>query len=350
MKAFLSHSSRDKEFVRAVAKELGRQHCVFDEQAFETGDEFKASIERGLDESAVFVLFASRSARASIWVAFEEDEAWFRRLRQTLTKSLVYLIDSSLQVSDLPQWLQRALVHREHAPAMVARDIRYHVDELLRERRHPYFVGRSDDVAELEQALTPLDRSTPPHAVFVTGLPGIGRRELVRHTAPGVLNLRKFVEIRVGEGDSINDVCVTVADRVEPYSTRDGFKRIVQEIQGLLEHEAVRRTLENLRAMVRSGELPIFYDEGGLLDSEGYIRQTLRAILQELTPDDDAYVFFISPRRPQYTPDLPIPVVQLKSLDSDQTKRLVYLAKKSGATRQRGPWWSRSGLGPPVAR
>jgi hypothetical protein len=37
MKAFLSHSSKDKQFVAAVAKELGRQFCVFDEQVFETG-------------------------------------------------------------------------------------------------------------------------------------------------------------------------------------------------------------------------------------------------------------------------------------------------------------------------
>jgi hypothetical protein len=37
MKAFLSHSSKDKQFVTAVAKELGRQFCVFDEQVFETG-------------------------------------------------------------------------------------------------------------------------------------------------------------------------------------------------------------------------------------------------------------------------------------------------------------------------
>ncbi len=41
VRAFLSHSSKDKEFVRAVAQEMGRQHCIFDEQAFETGNEFK---------------------------------------------------------------------------------------------------------------------------------------------------------------------------------------------------------------------------------------------------------------------------------------------------------------------
>lgn len=51
VRAFLSHSSKDKEFVRAVAQELGRQHCIFDKQAFKTGDEFKKAIELGLDSS-----------------------------------------------------------------------------------------------------------------------------------------------------------------------------------------------------------------------------------------------------------------------------------------------------------
>lgn len=52
MKAFLSHSSQDKEYVRAVFSELGRQYCIFDDQSFETGEELTASINKGLDESS----------------------------------------------------------------------------------------------------------------------------------------------------------------------------------------------------------------------------------------------------------------------------------------------------------
>jgi len=85
MKAFLSHSSEDKEFVQAIARELGRQFCVFDEYSFETGEQLKRSIEQGIDDSSIFVLFASRKALDSVWVEFEEQEAWFRQLRASLT-------------------------------------------------------------------------------------------------------------------------------------------------------------------------------------------------------------------------------------------------------------------------
>lgn len=323
MKAFLSHSSRDKQFVRAVAKELGRQFCVYDEQAFATGEELKESIERGLDESSVFVLFASREALKSIWVEFETDEAWYRRLRRNLTKSLVYLVSSDVDIHDLPEWLRRALIRREKTSKVVARDIRHHLEELLRQRQQSYFFGRSEELEQLERALTPLDASLPPHALFVTGLPGIGRRSLVKRTTPTTLNLRKHVEIRVREGDAINDICISVADHIEPYSTSQGFERIIREIRNLSDQEALERTLHNLRALVEAGELPVFYDEGGLLDGEGYIREPIHAIIAELSPNDDAYIFFVSHRRPQPILGVPLPVISVRRLKEDDTKRLL---------------------------
>ena len=325
MKAFLSHSSRDKELVRAVAKELGRQFCLFDEQVFSTGDEFKDSIEQGLDASTVFVLFASRAALDSIWVKFEIDEAWYEKLRNSLSKSLVYLIDSSINVDDLPEWLRRALIRRERTPKVIARDIRHHLDELLLERQHPYFVGRGDKIEELEQAITPLEISPPPHVFFVTGLPGIGRRSLIRRTVPNTLNLKKQVEIRLGEGDLINDICITVADYIEPYSTREGFERIINQIKSLSDNEAIQRILTNLRAMISAGELPIFLDEGGLLDDEGFLRQPVLAILRALSPNDTIYLFFVSHRRPQLSLEQNLPIVTLRPLRENEIRRLIVM-------------------------
>lgn len=212
MKAFLSHSSLDKEFVRAVAKELGRQFCVFDEQAFRNGQEFKQSIERHLEDTSIFVLFASANSLNSVWVQFEVEETWFLKLQNKLPRSLVYIIDSAVDLESIPEWLRRAKIERAMiAPKVVARDIRSHFDDLLRERQHSYMVGRSYDTEALEQALTPVDGSVAPHAVFVTGLPGIGRRSLIRRATPDILNLSRSVELRINEGDSINDLCITVA-------------------------------------------------------------------------------------------------------------------------------------------
>lgn len=325
MKAFLSHSSHDKEFVRSVASELGRQFCIFDEQAFETGTEFKESIEHGLDESSIFVFFASRKSLASLWVEFEIEEAWFRRLQKVLDKSIVYIIDGSVEINKFPEWMQRALVSREISPKIIARDIRYHLDELLRERQHIFFYGRSSKIEELGQALTPFDGSHPPHVVFITGLPGIGRKSLVRHTAPRILNLRKYVPIRLGEGHSTTDICISIASLIEPYSTKEGFERIIDKIRNLSIQEACNRTLINLRAIVAKGELPVMIDEGGFLDNDGYIREPIKTIIQSLEPNDEAYIFFISVRKPQQLMGLTIPVIHLEPLFKNESKHLISL-------------------------
>jgi hypothetical protein len=158
MKAFLSHSSADKSFIRPIADALGRQFCVIDEKSFENGEEFKKSIETGLDESSVFVFFASNNSLKSVWVDFELSEAWFRVLQKQIAKSLVYILDTSVNYSDLPKWLQRAKVGKIASPKVIAREIQEHLNEIAREKQQPYFVGRTADIEEMQRLLSPIKR------------------------------------------------------------------------------------------------------------------------------------------------------------------------------------------------
>ena len=328
MKAFLSHSSHNKEFVRAVAKELGRQLCIFDEQVFNTGDEFKSSIEKGLDESSIFVLFASKEALESIWVSFETEEAWYKKLQKHLAIALVYIIDSSITIEDIPKWLQRGLIRSENVAKVIARDIKLHLNKSLQERHQKFFVGRNKDIEKLESILTPTDGSFPPHVIFITGLLGIGRRALVKYIAPKLLNLSKYVEIRIQEGDSINDICLKVADHIEPYSTNKGFRKIANDIQKLSDNEALKRTLKNLRKLTELGDLPILYDDKGVMSNEGYLSQPIRSIIAEITPVDEAYVFIISKRRPNLALSELLPILAINELSHIEIKRLITVLAK----------------------
>lgn len=203
IKAFLSHSSKDKEFVRAVAQELGRQYCIFDEQVFETGDDFKTSIEKGLDASSIFVLFASNNSLLSDWVNFEIDEVWYKKLSRDLQKSLTYIITDSVRIEDIPPWLTRTKVQRGNVPKIVARDIRNHLEQLVEERKNP-FIGRSEDIQVFREALTPADIISPPHVFFVSGLPGIGRRSLIHHVVHDSLGLKPLKSpFRLGDGGCV---------------------------------------------------------------------------------------------------------------------------------------------------
>jgi hypothetical protein len=322
VKAFLSHSSKDKEFVRAVAQELGRQHCIFDEQAFKTGDEFKQSIELGFDYSSIFVLFASKNSLLSNWVDFEVEEAWYKTLEKNLRKALVYIITDSIDIENLPIWLKRAKIQRGNVPKIVAREIRTHLDKIGEERKNP-FVGRTEDIQALQEILTPADVEYPPHVFFVTGLPGIGRRSLIQQVVQNILDLKPLRSpLRLGEGFSIQDICSSVANLAEPYSTDSRFQQIMKEIQALSKEDALSRTLTNLRRMTNNGELPIFLDEGGLFDSDGNISEPVQSIIQALSPNDEAYIAIVSSRKPVGSNES-IAKIRLNPLKTEDRKLLI---------------------------
>ena len=71
IKAFISHSSAQKDFVKRLVDILGRDYCIVDcydfEPAYKTIDE----IYRKINQSTVFVLLLSREALSSEWVTKE---------------------------------------------------------------------------------------------------------------------------------------------------------------------------------------------------------------------------------------------------------------------------------------
>ena len=77
---FLSHSSKDKAVVRAVAERLRADglRVWFDEWGFTPGDSIPAKIEEGLERSRVLVLCMSANAFGSDWAQLETDTFRFR--------------------------------------------------------------------------------------------------------------------------------------------------------------------------------------------------------------------------------------------------------------------------------
>lgn len=77
---FLSHSSKDKDVVRAVAERLRHDGLKvwFDEWEIHAGDNIPAKIEEGLEQSRVLVLFMSANAFGSDWAQLESGTFRFR--------------------------------------------------------------------------------------------------------------------------------------------------------------------------------------------------------------------------------------------------------------------------------
>lgn len=77
---FLSHSSKDKAIVRAVAERLRKDglRVWFDEWEIRAGDHIQAKMEEGLEQSRVLVLCMSANAFGSDWAQLESYTFRFR--------------------------------------------------------------------------------------------------------------------------------------------------------------------------------------------------------------------------------------------------------------------------------
>lgn len=323
MKAFLSHSTVNSELVRSVADHLGRQYCVCDARSFASGSEFKESIVKGLDDSAIFVFFASSHSLKSDWVNFEISEAWHQTLQRKISRSLVILIEGGITHKDLPQWLQRAKTFSSNSPKPIARLIRDHVDELLYQQQSPFFIGRTDDISRYQRIALPADGTDAPKVIIFSGLPGNGRRSLIRQVSKSILSLRRTVAVRVENGDDLTDITMKLADLVEPFSTKEGWTRIMESIKKQTDEQRLQRALDSVRSLIKNEELPILLDQGGLLDDEGRFTEPVRRLLSVLDPAGDDYVYIVSDRRPNMSDGSNYPVLHIDHLKEEEAKQLV---------------------------
>ena len=104
---FLSHSSKDKDIMRTVAKRLQADgmRVWFDEWILKPGDSIPAKIEEGLEQSRVLVLCMSAQAFGSEWAQLE---SYTFRFRDPLNKERRFLplrLDAALIKGSLAQFL-----------------------------------------------------------------------------------------------------------------------------------------------------------------------------------------------------------------------------------------------------
>jgi tetratricopeptide (TPR) repeat protein len=298
LKAFLSHSSSDAEFVTAVANELGRQYTWLDTQAFTNGDELLAGLDKGLSESGVFALFVSRASLQSLYVAFEIAEARQLKVIGSLQRILVYVLDPAISLNSIPKWLTRGHVSRADSSKGVARSIRHALDQEIAGRHGAVFVGRTSELASAERRLLPTDGSPPPRQLYIAGLPGVGRRTVLQRLARDHWRLSHSITIRIETTDNLADIGTKLADKFEPYNTVAAFGAIAANIARENQGALLNRLSTYLSRAVESQELIVFLDDGGLLTNDGALSDVAVTLLSLIQTLPSLYVGFISTRRP----------------------------------------------------
>ncbi len=324
LRAFLSHSSRDKRIVGEVAAHLGRAAVIYDVFEFEAGDDFKTSIMRGLERSEIFVLFASRDALSRDWVKLEISEAERALVSQALSRVVTYIIDPALLLEELPKWMTTTLVVRQSEPGLIALDIRRVLGERRRAMTPSYFVGRQK---ELEDALEKIAGFSDPAyrpPIIIYGLSGIGRRSLVRAIARDNLSYPKLLEIELKEGDLLPEFLLKITFAVSPSSVADPITYLADWSQRQPD-DVIKEIILLLKTICASGALPVIVERDVISLSNGILQSHFDLLYNAIATDPMVDAAIASNRRLYGPGGAALPAVRISELSSAATQNLIRL-------------------------
>lgn len=330
MRAFLSHSHMDNELVNQVASRVGRPFVVVDALNFRGGDDLVAAMEAAIQEAGLFVLFASKPALESVWVDFEVNEARFHQAAGRIRKTIVVMLDDRLSAGDLPSWLSRSLFVTSRAPGPISRAIRSVIDEMVGEEQHRFFVGRARETAELQAAVVPPIQDDELSLVVTRGLPGIGRRTLLRRVATDTLGFARILSLRVEAGDNCQTIAIKLNDLVNPVATPQATLEIARELEDLSDDESLMRMVDDLNAANSLQELVVLYDDGGLLTETGTLIHPVEELVRKTRRQPGLLVAAVTNRRPNLIGDLAdvAAVVDVHPLADSEARQLLALHAK----------------------
>ncbi len=249
MKVFLSHSTRDKDFVEklAVAMTASGFEPWVGEEDIEKGANFVAEISKGLKQADLTLLVWSPDAANSPWT----EEEWTAVLKQQVEQSRIRFGIIMLREHPLPPLLDT----RNYIDARVSHDngIRDTLEWLERRRkaqrfsglkapiylpdyRPQDFVGRSAYLERLRNALT-----WEPAVFLLQGEPGTGKSMLALRFAWEAQKDFDAVIFQTCGQRPLDAITAELADRLPidvktkpPEEQRDAAKAWLRERQSLL--------------------------------------------------------------------------------------------------------------------
>lgn len=254
-KAFLCHSSKDKEYVRVVATRLGRAKVVFDAISFEPGEDFRNAISKGLESSVLFVFVVSDHSLKSLWCKYEIDEAHFRKLMGTLEGHLCIVIDQGVSFNDLPQWMQRSRAVLQPRPSQATRDIQHALLSFLTPQSIRPFVGRQNLQKEFVERFSDLALGIPK-VLIISGLENIGRRSYLERVAHDNLGLNLGPIFLLDETRDLDDLYLWALDETADLGTRANMAAEITAFAKLPEPNKVNEIVNRFRILCRDNCLP----------------------------------------------------------------------------------------------
>jgi tetratricopeptide (TPR) repeat protein len=333
VRAFLSHSSKDKWYVSKVSEALGDGISEYDERTFQYSFNVQ-EIRQALRRCDLFVYFLSENSISSSFVDEEQRTALESRGRGLIKRILIFAIDGTTY-RKLPAWMQEINVAQTiTSPKACARRIQAALLSLSAESSagEDVYLGRDEDEKALRRAIS-LPADEAPLAVHAVGFHGIGRRTFIKKT------LEKIIP------RAIQSIALVSIDRY------DGPDEFYRQLYGLHQVSSLEQTLRDfgifsglsaadksrtiagiIRQMADAGEFLFLMDEGGLYKEEGDYQDYFRDVLFILKDFSRPFFGVIQTRMMPAKLQLDNPRTFhrfLRPLNDDDIEQLLALSLKS---------------------
>lgn len=303
-KAFLSHSSKDKDLVRKVAQQLGNKNCVLDEISFDPGRKTLEQIFSELDSSDIFVLFISNESLESTWVKKEINRAKENLSNDYLDRIIPIIIDENVTYSDtrIPKWIAKPynlkFIENE---VIILKKIRQALKEVnfkktkFNQEIEKNFVGRNDEMEKFENDINNIDNWTPTYIIAYNYFEGIGRRTFLKNA------LRKY-EL-TNYLDSPTTITIDSKESIENFIYK---LNTISKIPEILDYDFSVLSIESkieiavklLKQFMDYKELVFVIDEGGIVLPNNTIVDWFKNLVNNELFDNNLILCLISKFRP----------------------------------------------------
>ncbi len=292
MRAFLSHSSADKDIVIAVHSGLESNSVWLDRAEIEWGNLFLEKIAEGITSATDFVLFWSASAAGSEWVRIEVNMAFIQALRRRAIRIRVVLLDNTPVPLYLEPYHALSVIGSSSAAADILRKLVPILREPVRSARSP-FVNRHEEIARIETAVDNPDF----RVIWTFGFTGIGKTSLLREGVNRIFEGADLTHLDIGQGTGFVELALELRAAARHDSLPVGLDRVQIELD-------IRLSLETLASQ---GRLLLLSNVQHWLNEEGEPAGPLPLLLsiaQDLSAFAQRPLFLTSTRRPTIDPAL----------------------------------------------
>lgn len=303
-KAFLSHSSSDKNIVRKIATQLGNKNCTLDEISFDPGQRTLEEIFKELNSTDVFVLFISNASLESAWVKKEIVKAKENLSKDYIDRILPIIIDKNITHLDtrIPKWISKPY-NLKYIPneVIILKKIKQALRGVSFKRNRfnqaleDVFVGRNNEMQKFETDINNLDNWTPTYIIAYSYFEGIGRRTFLKNA----LRKASFMDYLDSPTMITMDSKESIENFIYKLNTLSKNEEITKyDFSSISIEEKTDIAAEQVKQFVDFKELIFIVDDGGIVLPNNKIVDWFTNVVNRDEFDNNLVFCLISRYRP----------------------------------------------------